>query len=141
MLRKRPGWYPALLRPLGRAQLRTRVLAGVLLIMLATLVVFDFAAVTALRGYLLGHTDEQLQDVVGLYKAADARPVMTPAVSRIVALAGSVTGVGRTLTIDWQPVASGHAQLAAAQGPDPSLIIEGPRVRLDASVLDQFYVA
>ena len=32
MLRKRPGRHPALLRRLGRAQLRTRVLAGVLLI-------------------------------------------------------------------------------------------------------------
>jgi two-component system, OmpR family, sensor kinase len=141
MLRKRPGRYPALLRRLGRAQLRTRVLAGVLLIMLATLVVFDFAAVTALRGYLLGHTDEQLQDVVGLYKAVDTGPVMTPAVSRVVALAGTVTGVGRTLTIDWQPVASGHAQLSAVQGPAPSWSIDGPRVRLDSSVLDQFYVA
>ena len=141
MLRKRPGRYPALLRRLGRAQLRTRVLAGVLLIMLATLVVFDFAAVTALRGYLLGHTDEQLQDVVGLYKAVDTRPVVTPAASRVVALAGTVTGAGRTLTIDWQPVASGHAQLNAIQGPDPSWVIDGPRVRLDSSVLDQFYVA
>ena len=60
MLRNRPVRHPALLRRLGRAQLRTRVLAGVLAIMLAALVAFDFAAVTALRGYLLGHTDERV---------------------------------------------------------------------------------
>jgi len=134
MLLKKPRRHPALLQRLGRAQLRTRVLAGVLLIMLATLVAFDFAAVTALRGYLLGHTDEQLQDVVGLYRAVAARPVTTPAMSRVIALSGLVPG-------DWQPVATAHAQLSAAQAQNPSWAIAGPRVRLSASVLDQFYVA
>lgn len=135
MLRKKPR-HPALLQRLGRAQLRTRVLAGVLLIMLAALVAFDLSAVTALRGYLLGHTDEQLQDVVGLYRAVAARPVTTPAVSRVSSLSGTVAG-------DWQPVATAHAQLSAAQAQaqDPSWAILGPRVRLSASVLDQYYVA
>jgi two-component system, OmpR family, sensor kinase len=133
MLRKKPR-HPALLQRLGRAQLRTRVLAGVLLIMLAALVVFDFSAVTALRGYLLGHTDEQLQEVVGLYKAVAARPVTAPAVSRVISLSGTVAG-------DWQPVATAHAQLSAAQAQAPSWAILGPRVRLSASVLDQYYVA
>ena len=42
------------LRP---ARLRTRVLAGVLAVTLIALVGFDIAAVTALRGYLVGRTD------------------------------------------------------------------------------------
>ena len=136
MLRKKPRRHPALLQRLGRAQLRTRVLAGVLLIMLAALIAFDFSAVTALRGYLLGHTDEQLQEVVGLYRAVAARPVTAPAVSRVISLSGTVAG-------EWQPVATAHAQLSAAQAQaqDPSWAIVGPRVRLRASVLDQFYVA
>jgi two-component system OmpR family sensor kinase len=136
MLRNKPRRQPALLQRLGRPQLRTRVLAGVLLIMLAALIAFDFSAVTALRGYLLGHTDEQLQEVVGLYRAVAARPVTTPAGSRVISLSGAVAG-------EWQPVATARAQLSAAQGlaQDPSWAIVGPRVRLRASVLDQFYVA
>jgi two-component system, OmpR family, sensor kinase len=51
-----------------RAQLRTRVLAGVLAVTVIALVAFDFAAVGALRRYLLGHTDAQLQTVLGLYR-------------------------------------------------------------------------
>ena len=53
---------------LRRAQLRTRVLAGVLAVTVIALVVFDFAAVGALRRYLVGHTDAQLQTVLGLYR-------------------------------------------------------------------------
>jgi hypothetical protein len=41
---------------LRRARLRTRVLAGVLAVTLIALVGFDVAAVTALRGYLVGPT-------------------------------------------------------------------------------------
>jgi hypothetical protein len=40
------GWRPI------RAPLRTRVLAGVLAVMLTALVAFDVAAVTGLRRYL-----------------------------------------------------------------------------------------
>ncbi len=60
----------ALLTPgrFRRAQLRTRVLAGVLLVMLVALAAFDIAAITALRGYLLSQTDSQLQEVLGLYR-------------------------------------------------------------------------
>ena len=74
--RHRPGqrrWHPdwraiVTLRALRRAQLRTRVLAGVLAITVIALVAFDFAAVGALRRYLLGHADAQLQTVLGLYR-------------------------------------------------------------------------
>jgi two-component system OmpR family sensor kinase len=44
-------------------QLRTRVLAGVVLITLVALAGFDLAAITALRGYLLGQTDSSLTAV------------------------------------------------------------------------------
>jgi two-component system OmpR family sensor kinase len=44
-------------------QVRTRVLAGVVLVTLVTLAGFDLAAVTALRGYLLNQTDAQLTSV------------------------------------------------------------------------------
>ena len=57
---------PRLGRPfrwLLRAQLRVRVLAGVVIIALAALAAVDLAAVTVLRGYLLGQTDETLQTV------------------------------------------------------------------------------
>jgi len=48
--------------------MRTRVLAGVLLITVIALVAFDIAAVTALRRYLLGRTDSQLQTVLSMYR-------------------------------------------------------------------------
>ena len=51
-----------------RAKLRTRVLLGVLAVTLVALVAFDVAAVTALRGYLIGQTDQQLQEVLSLYR-------------------------------------------------------------------------
>jgi len=64
----RPSWHApsraqwrailTLQRP-RRAQLRTRVLAGVLAVTVIALAAFDVAAVGALRGYLLGHTDDQ----------------------------------------------------------------------------------
>lgn len=58
---------PRLRRP-RRAKLRTRVLLGVLGVTLVALVAFDVAAVTALRGYLLSRTDQQLRQVLSLYR-------------------------------------------------------------------------
>jgi two-component system OmpR family sensor kinase len=46
---------------LRRIQLRTRVLIGVVLITMAALAAFDVAAVSALRGYLIGRTDSTLE--------------------------------------------------------------------------------
>jgi two-component system, OmpR family, sensor kinase len=48
----------------SRPKLRTQVLAGVLTITLIVLAAFDFAAVNALRRYLLGQTDSGLQKVL-----------------------------------------------------------------------------
>jgi two-component system, OmpR family, sensor kinase len=63
---------PGLLSRPRRALLRTRVLIGVLLVTLVALAAFDVAAVTALRTYLIGQTDSQLQNLVGLYRLANA---------------------------------------------------------------------
>jgi two-component system OmpR family sensor kinase len=51
-----------------RAQLRIRVVAGVMAVMLVTLAAFDFAAVTAFRGYLFGQTDARLSKVLAQYR-------------------------------------------------------------------------
>ncbi len=56
-----------------RAKLRTRVLVGVLAVTLIALVGFDFAAVTALRGYLTGQTDSQLKAVLADYRVLNLR--------------------------------------------------------------------
>jgi two-component system, OmpR family, sensor kinase len=66
------------LRRPRRAQLRTRVLAGVLLVTLAALAAFDVAAITALRSYLIGQTDSELRNVARLYRLesdGQVRPV------------------------------------------------------------------
>jgi two-component system, OmpR family, sensor kinase len=51
-----------------QAKLRTRVLAGVLLVTLVALVGFDIAALTALRSYLMDQTDTQLSEVLAEYR-------------------------------------------------------------------------
>ena len=68
------------LRRPRRAKLRTRVLLGVLGVTLVALVAFDVAAVTALRGYLISRTDQQLRQVLSLYRVLpignQARPAL-----------------------------------------------------------------
>ena len=54
------------------------MLAGVLPVTLVALVGFDIAAVTALRGYLVGQTDSQLREVLSVY-----RPVPQPTAGQI----------------------------------------------------------
>jgi hypothetical protein len=44
------------------------VVAGVLAVTLAAIAAVDIAAVTALRGYLVSHTDSRLQTVLSLYR-------------------------------------------------------------------------
>jgi two-component system OmpR family sensor kinase len=66
------------LRRPRRALLRTRVLAGVLLVTLAALAAFDVAGVTALRTYLIGQTDTQLRDVLRLYRFVNVAQVGLP---------------------------------------------------------------
>jgi two-component system OmpR family sensor kinase len=56
----------ALLRRLLRVQLRLKVMAGVVLVTLVTLVAFDVGAVTLMRRYLLAQTDSNLQGALTL---------------------------------------------------------------------------
>jgi two-component system, OmpR family, sensor kinase len=49
---------------LRRGKLRTKVVAGVLAIVIATLAVFDFIAVSALRQYLIAQTDGNLSSAL-----------------------------------------------------------------------------
>src|SRR5947209_480976 len=53
-------------RGISRPKLRTQVLVGVVTITLVVLAAFDFAAVTALRRYLVGQTDSRLQTVLSV---------------------------------------------------------------------------
>jgi two-component system, OmpR family, sensor kinase len=67
------------LRRPRRAKLRTRVLLGVLGVTLVALVAFDVAAVTALRGYLISQTDQQLGEVLSLYRVLPVHDTVRPA--------------------------------------------------------------
>jgi two-component system, OmpR family, sensor kinase len=111
------------LRRPRRPQLRTRVLAGVLLITVVALVAFDVAAVSALRRYLLSQTDSRLQTVLSLYRPVN-RPVREEVRSQSPPLASASTG----------------AHLAAPGQVKANWVIAGPRLRLSPSVLAQYYV-
>jgi two-component system, OmpR family, sensor kinase len=73
---------PRLPRLPRRAKLRTRVLLGVLGVTLVALVAFDVAAVTALRGYLLSQTDQQLRQVLSLYRVLPVQDRVRPRIAR-----------------------------------------------------------
>ena len=59
-----------------RGKLRTKVVAGVLAIVIAVLAVFDFTAVTALRRYLITQTDANLNSA--LQKTQPILPELLP---------------------------------------------------------------
>ena len=110
---QRPDWHAILtLQRPRRAQLRTRVLAGVLAVTVIALVAFDFAAVGALRRYLLGHTDAQLQTVLALYRPMTiTRPPNGNWVFEAQPACGSATGCaasrsGRRRTCSRRPGAA-----------------------------------
>jgi two-component system OmpR family sensor kinase len=102
----------------GRTQLRTRVLAGVLLITLVALAAFDVAAVTALRKYLFSRTDSGLHAVLSLYRPA-------PPPFQIV---GPAT---RATPAHFKP--SGDRRAVRFR-------IVGPRLQLKPAILDQYYL-
>ena len=66
MKTENPFGIPAAIRRLRQAQLRLRVLAGVACLTLVALLVFDMAAVTTMRHYLLGQTDTTLRSALAL---------------------------------------------------------------------------
>jgi two-component system OmpR family sensor kinase len=113
-----------------RAQLRTRVLAGVLAVTVLALVAFDFAAAGALRRYLLGHTDAQLQSVLGLY-----RPLT-------ITLPGSWVDTPRRTAVSQRTLPLGQPLGAVRASGSPRLqhVIAGPRVKITTPILLQFGV-
>jgi two-component system, OmpR family, sensor kinase len=66
MRHRRASRTRALLRRLLRAQLRLKVMAGVVVVTLVALVAFDVGAVTTMRRYLLAQTDNNLQGALTL---------------------------------------------------------------------------
>jgi two-component system OmpR family sensor kinase len=118
-----------------RAQLRTRVLAGVLAITVLALVAFDFAAVGALRRYLVGHTDTQLATVLGLYRPMTI--TQGPGVTNWYTKGGQASR-------DFQrQVPSGvrpQARRVPPGGPRVQQVIDGPRLKVPAPILAQFGV-
>jgi two-component system, OmpR family, sensor kinase len=145
---QRPDWHAILtLQRPRRAQLRTRVLAGVLAVTVIALVAFDFAAVGALRRYLLGHTDAQLQTVLGLYRPMTiTRPLSANRIHR-----------GQRVSADFQrdvPVglrqparlppnarpSAGRSRRSAGGPPRVQRVILGPRLEVPAPILVQFGV-
>ncbi|HYS31456.1 MAG TPA: HAMP domain-containing sensor histidine kinase [Streptosporangiaceae bacterium] len=107
----------------GRPQLRTQVLAGVLLVMLVALTAFDAAAVSALRRYLLSRTDSSLQSVLRLYQPWPRPP-------------------GRPGPTTARPPPALRAAPPGLRNPGQarSATVVGPRVKLRPSILDQYYL-
>jgi two-component system OmpR family sensor kinase len=79
----RPARATALLRRLMRAQLRLKVMAGVVVVTLVALVAFDVAAVATMRRYLLAQTDNNLQVALTL---------TTPRLNGILSMPGRQAG-------------------------------------------------
>jgi two-component system OmpR family sensor kinase len=131
---------------LHRTQLRTRVLAGVLAVVLATLAVFDVAAVTALRRYLLNQTDTQLQNVLKQYRPFTVNATVGMGVTQWVSGRTPPGTTPRQLPLNKarrqvvsQAVASARkVHGAAAVRVGPSITLVGPRF-IVVPVLDQFY--
>jgi two-component system OmpR family sensor kinase len=110
---------PRLAGKIRRPQLRTQVLAGVLVVTLAALAMFDVAAVSELRRYLLSRTDSNLRTVINL-----ARPA--PAVARVSAHPPGPAFVH---------VSARPRQVAR------SVTFTAPHLKLRPAFLDQYYLA
>ena len=112
---------PRLAGKIRRPQLRTQVLAGVLLVTVAALAVFDAAAVSELRRYLLNRTDSNLQTVISL-----AQPVPVAVHPRVPGHVSVVTG---SRSAPPKQVAARSVKFAA------------PHLKLRPAFLDQYYLA
>jgi two-component system OmpR family sensor kinase len=124
------------LRALRRAQLRTRVLAGVLAVTVIALVSFDFAAVSALRRYLVGHTDAQLQSVLGLYRPM--KIALRPKTNWVIGGPPARGGGKQRPPAPVQQSAGGPRP--SPGGPRVQQVIAGPRFKFPAPILAQFGV-
>jgi two-component system OmpR family sensor kinase len=123
------------------------VLAGVLAVTVIALVAFDFAAVGALRRYLLGHTDAQLQTVLSLYRPMTiTRLPSANWISR--RQPGSTDFQGRLPVGLRQPArlppnvrpSAGRSRPSAGGPPRVQRVIAGPRLEVPAPILVQFGV-
>jgi two-component system OmpR family sensor kinase len=121
-----------------RGQLRTRVVAGVLLITLLALAAFDFAAVTALRGYLLSQTDSQLQTVL-----TGRSPANLPLITKGFRIAAGQPS-DRKSAARWQPTrlpsVLDQYYVVFVSGNGPRLIVNGdpnlvPRLPADLAAI------
>jgi len=131
---------PARLR---RTQIRTRVLAGVLAVLILALAAFDVTAVTALRRYLLNQTDTQLQSVLSQYRPLTItldtvhpyfgeRPVAAAPPVRARPTRRQIAAMKRARKL----AVGKHVQVQVAA----NWIVAGPRYVV-TPVLDQFYTA
>jgi two-component system OmpR family sensor kinase len=113
----------------------------VLAVTVIALVAFDFAAVGALRRYLLGHTDAQLQNVLGLY-----RPItITLPAGANWTFSPPGAGAQRSVAPGVPPVPPDARQPAVRPRPSPvkarvQQVIAGPRFKVPAPILAQFGV-
>jgi two-component system, OmpR family, sensor kinase len=117
---------PRAARGPGRAQLRIQVLAGVVLVTLAALVAFDFAAVAALHGYLVNQAGGQLQSVRSQYRV------------QAVDLPGPRLHSQRS-AVNWLAL-PGERPASQASGKVMQAVVVGPRVFLPRS-LAPYWVA
>ena len=135
---QRPDWHAILtLQRPRRAQLRTRVLAGVLAVTVIALVAFDFAAVGALRRYLLGHTDAQLAAVLGLYRPMTITLGPGDSINWYARRQAS-TNLRREVppNVGQRPA----AVRPSSGGPRFQQVIDGPRFKVPAPILGTFGV-
>ncbi len=131
---------PARLR---RTQIRTRVLAGVLAVVILALAAFDVTAVTALRRYLLNQTDTQLQSVLSQYRPLTV--TLNTGVRPLIGERRPVAAVVPTRPTRHQIAAARHARkLAVGKHVNVQVakdwVVAGP-LYFVTPVLDQFYTA
>ena len=129
------------LRRPPRPQLRTRVLAGVLLVTLFALAGFDIAAVTGLRHDLLGQTDSQLQSVARLYRLMTPKVAAAPVAHQSAApISGQAAQPTSTESIGPPALAYIHGRGQWTARPSPSKVIAGPHFRVTIPIFQPFSV-
>jgi two-component system, OmpR family, sensor kinase len=106
-------------RTQGRGKLRTKVVAGVVAITLAVLAVFDFAAVTALKKYLVGQTDVTLKSALTVTKPRLDQ--LLPAFAKARAVRAGVIQwssfpIVGAYTIEWVPAKGAVIDLQGSTG-------------------------
>src|SRR6516165_4431239 len=119
-----------MLRGLRGEQRAARAVAGAAPVTGPALVAFDFAAVGALRRYLLGHTDGQLQSVLGLYRPMTITRAPTNWYARNHAV---IAGSQRMVPPGLRPV--GGTPRPSPGVPHVQQVISGPRLRVPAPIL------